>query len=77
LQKDPDSTMHTLVEVNTSINGGTHVPAFLAKLWKLVDDESTDDLICWSEVKNAEHSVSKLNGADENRRATRDSCCLV
>lgn len=43
--------MHTLVEM-TSGNGGqgAHVPAFLAKLWKLVDDPATNDLIYWSEV---------------------------
>lgn len=42
--------MHTLVEVPVGTNGGTHVPAFLAKLWKIVDDPSTNDLIGWSEV---------------------------
>ncbi|XP_066599441.1 heat shock factor protein-like isoform X2 [Prorops nasuta] len=34
--------MHTIPEL------GTGVPAFLAKLWKLVEDPETDDLICWS-----------------------------
>ncbi|KAK0087099.1 hypothetical protein PV325_001768 [Microctonus aethiopoides] len=34
--------MHTVAEVET------HVPAFLGKLWKLVDDPETDDLICWA-----------------------------
>ncbi|XP_050600779.1 heat shock factor protein isoform X2 [Bombus affinis] len=34
--------MHTIPEL------GTSVPAFLAKLWKLVEDSDTDDLICWS-----------------------------
>ncbi|KAI4491317.1 hypothetical protein M0802_010250 [Mischocyttarus mexicanus] len=34
--------MHTIPEL------GTGVPAFLAKLWKLVEDPGTDDLICWS-----------------------------
>nr|XP_033331457.1 heat shock factor protein-like isoform X2 [Megalopta genalis] len=34
--------MHTIPEL------GTTVPAFLAKLWKLVEDPETDDLICWS-----------------------------
>ncbi|XP_060820143.1 heat shock factor protein 1-like isoform X2 [Bombus pascuorum] len=34
--------MHTIPEL------GTSVPAFLAKLWKLVEDANTDDLICWS-----------------------------
>lgn len=28
----------------------THVPAFLTKLWKLVTDESCDELISWSPV---------------------------
>ncbi|XP_067211083.1 heat shock factor protein-like isoform X2 [Linepithema humile] len=32
--------MHTISEYS--------VPAFLAKLWKLVEDPETDDLICWS-----------------------------
>ncbi|XP_015188915.1 PREDICTED: heat shock factor protein 1 isoform X2 [Polistes dominula] len=34
--------MHTIPDL------GTGVPAFLAKLWKLVEDPETDDLICWS-----------------------------
>ncbi|XP_015126911.1 heat shock factor protein isoform X2 [Diachasma alloeum] len=34
--------MHTVTELETS------VPAFLGKLWKLVEDPETDDLICWS-----------------------------
>ncbi|EFN73771.1 Heat shock factor protein [Camponotus floridanus] len=34
--------MHTVAEL------GTGVPAFLAKLWKLVEDPETDNLICWS-----------------------------
>ena len=28
-----------------------NVPAFLTKLWRLVDDPSTDDLISWSRVR--------------------------
>lgn len=28
--------------------GGSNVPAFLAKLWSLVEDPETDPLICWS-----------------------------
>ncbi|CAL1675925.1 unnamed protein product [Lasius platythorax] len=34
--------MHTVAEL------GAGVPAFLAKLWKLVEDPETDNLICWS-----------------------------
>ena len=26
------------------------ISQFLAKLWRLVNDEDTDDKICWSEV---------------------------
>ncbi len=37
--------------------GGSHqaggVPAFLAKLWKMVDDPSTDDMISWSPDGNS------------------------
>lgn len=34
--------MHSIEEI------GTNVPAFLAKLWKIVEDPETNDLICWS-----------------------------
>lgn len=34
--------MHTIAEV------GTNVPAFLGKLWKMVEDPITNDLISWS-----------------------------
>lgn len=34
--------MHTIQEL------GTNVPAFLAKLWRLVEDPKNKDLICWS-----------------------------
>ncbi|XP_012263412.2 heat shock factor protein-like isoform X2 [Athalia rosae] len=34
--------MHTITEL------GASVPAFLGKLWKLVEDPETDDLICWA-----------------------------
>jgi len=29
------------------------VPAFLTKLWKMVDDSSTDSLISWSDEGNS------------------------
>ncbi|PBC29556.1 Heat shock factor protein [Apis cerana cerana] len=44
--------MHTIPEL------GTSVPAFLAKLWKLVEDPETDDLICWSPVNGFHKKVS-------------------
>ncbi|PNF19511.1 hypothetical protein B7P43_G02332 [Cryptotermes secundus] len=34
--------MHSIEEL------GTNVPAFLVKLWKIVEDPETNDLICWS-----------------------------
>ncbi|XP_014219291.1 heat shock factor protein isoform X2 [Copidosoma floridanum] len=34
--------MHTVSEM------GTSVPAFLGKLWRLVEDPETDELICWA-----------------------------
>lgn len=36
--------MHTFTET------GPGVPAFLAKLWRLVEDVTTDNLISWSPV---------------------------
>lgn len=33
-----------------AIEGSVNVPAFLTKLWRLVDDESTNDLISWTQV---------------------------
>lgn len=38
--------MHTFSET------GAGVPAFLAKLWRLVEDPETNNLICWSKVSN-------------------------
>lgn len=29
-----------------------NVPAFLSKLWKMVNDPGTDHLICWSPVSD-------------------------
>lgn len=39
-----------IVRMHAISDFGTSVPAFLAKLWKLVEDPKTDDLICWSPV---------------------------
>ena len=36
--------MHTFSET------GAGVPAFLAKLWRLVDDPDTNNLITWNKV---------------------------
>lgn len=36
---------------------GSGVPAFLAKLWRLVDDPETNQLICWTKVTQRRHIV--------------------
>lgn len=33
-----------------AVLSGGNVPAFLTKLWTLVEDPDTDPLICWSPV---------------------------
>lgn len=38
--------MRSVVEI------GASVPAFLGKLWKLVNDSETNQLISWSPVSN-------------------------
>lgn len=45
--------MHSVEEL------GTNVPAFLAKLWKIVEDPGTNELIGWSSVCN-EHTVTNI-----------------
>lgn len=37
----------------------TSVPAFLSKLWALVDDPSTNDLIYWDEVSAKNGAILK------------------
>lgn len=36
--------------VGGAVLSGGNVPAFLTKLWTLVEDPDTDPLICWSPV---------------------------
>jgi hypothetical protein len=35
---------------HAAIMGSNPVPAFLTKLWALVENPTCDDLICWDEV---------------------------
>lgn len=37
---------------NMQIQEGSNIPAFLVKLWKMVNDPNTDEVICWNEVKD-------------------------
>lgn len=39
----------SMIPMTTTAGMATSVPAFIAKLWHMVSDESCDDLICWSE----------------------------
>lgn len=41
----------------TVLLSGSNVPAFLTKLWTLVEDPDTDPLICWSPVSESETHV--------------------
>ncbi|CAH1779834.1 unnamed protein product [Owenia fusiformis] len=45
--------------------GGSQVPAFLTKLWKLVEDPSTNDLICWDSSGLSFHVYDQLRFARE------------
>lgn len=45
-KKQKQKKMHTFSENSSG------VPAFLAKLWRLVEDEETNNLIYWSAVSN-------------------------
>ncbi|XP_056877020.1 heat shock factor protein 1 isoform X1 [Takifugu flavidus] len=38
-----------------AVLSGSNVPAFLTKLWTLVEDPDTDPLICWSKTGNSFH----------------------
>ncbi|KAM9387941.1 heat shock factor protein 1 isoform 2-T2 [Phaethornis superciliosus] len=45
--------------------GGNNVPAFLTKLWTLVEDPETDSLICWSPSGNSFHVFDQGQFAKE------------
>ncbi|XP_054674712.1 heat shock factor protein 1 isoform X2 [Grus americana] len=45
--------------------GGSNVPAFLTKLWTLVEDPDTDSLICWSPSGNSFHVFDQGQFAKE------------
>ncbi|XP_026542926.1 heat shock factor protein 1, partial [Notechis scutatus] len=44
---------------------GSNVPAFLTKLWTLVEDPDTDALICWSPSGNSFHVFDQGQFAKE------------
>jgi heat shock transcription factor 1 len=48
--KDDVSLKFSALKMRPVEDLGTNVPAFLAKLWKIVEDPETNDLICWSPV---------------------------
>ncbi|XP_014344338.1 heat shock factor protein 1 isoform X3 [Latimeria chalumnae] len=47
------------------LHGGGNVPAFLTKLWTLVEDPDTDPLICWSPSGNSFHVFDQGQFAKE------------
>lgn len=56
--KEKFSVKFSTVKMHSVEELGTNVPAFLAKLWKLVEDPETNDLICWSSVCNKQSQIS-------------------
>jgi len=56
--KEKFSVKFSTVKMHSVEELGTNVPAFLAKLWKLVEDPETNDLICWSTVCNKQSQIS-------------------
>lgn len=46
--------------MRSATEAGEGVPAFLAKLWKLVDDLRTNHLISWAQVCNTDVSLRSL-----------------
>lgn len=42
--------------------GAAPVPGFLAKLWALVEDPQSDDVICWSRVRAARGALGGAAG---------------
>ncbi|XP_041102466.1 heat shock factor protein 1-like isoform X2 [Polyodon spathula] len=47
------------------LGSGSNVPAFLTKLWTLVEDPDTDPLICWSPSGNSFHVFDQGRFAKE------------
>ncbi|KAK1173077.1 heat shock factor protein 1 isoform X1 [Acipenser oxyrinchus oxyrinchus] len=47
------------------LGSGSNVPAFLTKLWTLVEDPDTDPLICWSPSGNSFHVYDQGHFAKE------------
>ena len=58
--KEKFSVKFSTVKMHSVEEQGTNVPAFLAKLWKIVEDPETNDLICWSSVCNKVTNVAVI-----------------
>ncbi|KAL8181438.1 UNVERIFIED_CONTAM: hypothetical protein K2H54_001925 [Gekko kuhli] len=54
--------------------GGSNVPAFLTKLWTLVEDPETDPLICWSPTLSP---LSRLATIPASRISATVFCCSL
>lgn len=42
----------TFIKMQPLTENAVNIPAFLSKLWKMVNDPGTDHLICWSPVSD-------------------------
>ena len=42
----------TYIAVQEATQANSNVPAFLMKLWTLVEDPSSNDIICWDAVRS-------------------------
>ena len=60
--------MLPVIEIALPAQPGGSVPAFLAKLWKMVDNPETNSLINWS--PDGSSFVIRNQGSDENRNST-------
>lgn len=50
---------------HTSVMSTSNVPAFLTKLWALVENSNCDDLICWDESGNSFHVYEQARFSKE------------
>ncbi|KAK7497650.1 hypothetical protein BaRGS_00011045 [Batillaria attramentaria] len=60
--RDADTDLYSVQE-NTG--SGSNVPAFLMKLWTLVEDPSTDEIICWDPNGQTFHIYDQSRFAHE------------
>lgn len=55
MQHYPDLAVAATADMGQASESADGIPAFLAKLWKLVDESRTNHLICWGPVRILRH----------------------